>query len=83
MNRVYGVCSLSIFRLEFPAGGASLYPLAKLPAESGGRRRGDRLGGMHRPARSPSRVAWRAAGGVVLRAGGIGLAGARLARAKS
>ena len=39
MNRVYGVCSLSIFRLEFPAGGASLYPLAKVPAESGGGRR--------------------------------------------
>ena len=37
----YGVCSLSIFRLDFPPGGARLYPLAKLPAESGGRRRGD------------------------------------------
>jgi hypothetical protein len=35
------VCSLSIFRLDFPPGGARLYPLAKLPAESGGRRRGD------------------------------------------
>ena len=38
---LYGVCSLSIFRLDFPPGGARLYPLAKLPAESGGRRRGD------------------------------------------
>ena len=35
------MCSLSIFRLDFPPGGARLYPLAKLPAESGGRRRGD------------------------------------------
>ena len=36
------MCSLWIFRLEFPAGGSSLYPLAKVPAEFGGRRRGDR-----------------------------------------
>ena len=41
MPALYGVCSLSIFRLDFPPGGARLYPLAKLPAESGGRRRGD------------------------------------------
>ena len=30
---LYGVCSLSIFRLDFPPGGARLYPLAKLPAD--------------------------------------------------
>ena len=34
-------CVLSIFRRDFPPGGARLYPLAKLPAESGGRRRGE------------------------------------------
>jgi hypothetical protein len=28
---VYGVCSLSIFRLDFPAGGSSLYPWRRGP----------------------------------------------------
>ena len=36
---VYGVCSLWIFRLESPARGLRLYPLAKVAAEAGGRRR--------------------------------------------
>ena len=31
----YGVCALSIFRLDFPARGLRLYPLAKGPADSG------------------------------------------------
>ena len=50
------MCSLSIFRLEFPARGLCLYPLAKVPAESG-------LGGAG-PGALSSRVAF-AIGGMI------------------